>query len=102
MYKIFAILKNSVKVFFWSLKNPEALNHRNFKMISDLLVLILKVANDGKPYIKHLAYVHPTEGEQEIVSIWAGAGIGADPMKRIKELLEENNKLKAKLAKNIK
>ena len=102
MYKIFAILKNSVKVFFWSLKNPEALNHRNFKMMGDLLVLILKVANDGKPYITHVAYVHPTEGEQQIVSIWAGAGMGADPMKRIKELLEENNKLKAELAKNIK
>jgi hypothetical protein len=102
MYKIFAILKNSVKVFFWSLKNPQALNHSNFKMVSDLLGLILKVAKEDKPYITHVAYVHPTEGEQNIVSIWAGAGMGADPMKRIKELLEENNKLKIALAKTVK
>lgn len=94
-------IKNAIKIGWWAFKNPKTLQQDNFKMLSDLLALILKVANEDRPYISHLAYVHPDEGEQQIVSIWAGAGMGADPMKRIAELLSENSKLKAQLSIHI-
>lgn len=42
-----------------------------------------------------------SEGEQEIVSIWAGSGIGSDPLKRISELIEENKQLKSEIHKLI-
>jgi len=41
------------------------------------------------------------EVEKQIVSIWAGSGLAAEPTKRIKELLEENIKLKEQLSKII-
>jgi hypothetical protein len=95
-------LKNSLKLFWWSWKNPQTLNTSTFKMLSETLVMILKVANENRPYMTHIAYIHPEEGEKQIVSIWAGAGIGAEPVKRIAELLKENSILKAELAKTIK
>lgn len=44
-------------------------------MLSDLLALIFKVAQEDRHMMTHIAYVHPEEGEQQIVSIWAGAGM---------------------------
>lgn len=91
-------ITNAIKLFWWAYKNPVALNESNFKMISDLLGLILKVAKESKHMMTHIAYVHPEEGEKQIVSIWAGAGIGAEPTKRISELLAENEKLRSQLS----
>lgn len=90
-----------VKVGWWAFKNPKTLLTTNFKMLSDLLALIFKVAEEDRHRMTHIAYVHPEEGEQQIVSIWAGAGIGADPLKRIKELLDENAKLKIQIYKRV-
>ena len=89
---------NAFKLFAWALKKPDTLNQNTFKMLSDLMVLIMKVANENRHYMTHIAYIHPDEGEKQIVSIWAGAGIGADPQKRIAELIQENSILKAQLA----
>ena len=89
---------NGIKVGWWAFRNPDTLSPINFKMISDLFGLIMKVATEDKHRMTHIAYIHPTEGEKQIVSIWAGAGIGAEPTKRIKELLEENSRLKAQIS----
>lgn len=94
MYRIW----NAIKVGMWAYRNPKvAMNHQNLKMINGLFGLIFKVAMEDKPYMTHIAYVHPDEGEKSIVSIWAGAGIGAEPSKRIAELVEENRVLKSRL-----
>lgn len=94
-------LTTAIKFGWWAFKNPQTLNASNFKMLSDLFQLILKVAQEDRHRMTHIAFVHPEEGsEHQIVSIWAGAGVGAEPTKRIKELIEENSKLKALLAKN--
>jgi hypothetical protein len=94
---------NSIKFGWWAYKNPRTLNSSIFKMLSDLLELILKVAREEKHYMSHIAYIHPEDKElKEIVSIWAGAGIGATPTKRIAELIEENSKLKFQLSQYIK
>lgn len=92
-YRIF----NAIKLGFWAMKNPVALHEHNFKMISGLLNLIMKVATENRHRMAHISFVHLGE-EKQIVSIWADAGIGAEPTKRIAELFEENSKLKAKLA----
>ena len=101
MNNLYYRISNAFKICFWALKNPYALKESNFKILSDLLGLILEVANKGSHRMTHLAYVHPEEGEQQIVSIWAGAGIGSSPTKRIAELLEENSRLKTQLSNYI-
>jgi len=101
MPRFYYRVKNAFKLFIWALKKPDTLNQNTFKMLSDLMVLIMKVATENRHYMAHIAYIHPDEGEKQIVSIWAGAGVGADPQKRIAELLSENSILKAQLARSI-
>jgi len=94
-------ITNAFKVGFWAFKNPETIKESNFKMLSDLLCLIMKVADENRHFMTHIAFVHPkieNGKEQQIVSIWAGAGISADPTKRIAELITENSILKAQLS----
>lgn len=92
---------NALKFGYYAFKNPVTLQAHNFKMLADLHGLIMKVAIEDRHMMSHIAYVHPEEGEKQIVSIWAGAGIAAEPTKRIAELLEENRKLKNQLSDNL-
>lgn len=101
MPRFFYRISNASKLFVWALMKPDTLNKSTFKMLSDLMTMILKVANENRHYMTHIAYVHPDEGEKQIVSIWAGAGVGAEPQKRIAELIEENSILKAQIARNV-
>jgi hypothetical protein len=94
-------ITNAFKIGLWALKNPDSLKESNFKMLSDLFGLIMEVATEDRHIMTHIAYVLPEEGEKQIVSIWAGAGMGADPTKRIAELLKENSMLRAKLSKYV-
>lgn len=99
--RLFSRISNAFQVGYWVLKNPLTMQASNFKMLSDLFGLIMKVAIEDRAMMTHIAYVHPEEGEKQIVSIWAGAGMGAEPTKRIAELLDENRKLKMQLSKAI-
>lgn len=100
--RVYTRLVNVTKISWWWWSNPQTVNSYNFKMLSDLLMLIMKVAEDDKHMMTHLAFIHPQDGtEHQIVSIWAGAGVGADPTKRIAELLDENMKLKMQLSQCI-
>ena len=93
---------NAIKLGWWAFRNPLSVHPGNFKMLSDLLQIIMKVAKEDRHMMTHIAYVHPIDGTKEqIVSIWAGAGTGAEPTKRVRELLEENGKLKMMLAEKI-
>jgi hypothetical protein len=92
---------NAIKIAWWAYKNPQTLNQSNFKLLSDLYILIMKVAEEDRHRMTHIAFVHPDEGEKQIVSIWAGAGVGAEPLKRIRELLEENERLKSIISNQI-
>jgi len=98
------LIKNLIyafKVAKWAYKNPQTMNADNFKMLSDLLGLILKVAKEHRHMMTHIAYIHPTEGEQKIVSIWAGSGVASSPTKRIEELLKEVSRLESLLSDRI-
>lgn len=101
IHNLYYRIINAIKIGWWAFKNPHSLKESNFKMLSDLFGLIMKVATEDRHMMTHLAYVHPDEGEKQIVSIWAGAGMGADPTKRIAELISENTKLKEQLSKHV-
>jgi hypothetical protein len=94
-------ITNAFKTGYWAFNNPLTLKANNFKMLSDLFVLIMKVSTEDRHMMTHIAYLHPEEGEKQIVSIWAGAGMGAEPTKRISELIQENSMLKAQLSKYV-
>lgn len=83
-------------------KNPIVFNENNIKLILALYETIFKVASERTHQMLKIGTIYPGEDEQkEIVSLWAGAGVGANPMKRIEELIEENSLLKLKLQKMI-
>lgn len=95
-------ISGAIKFGWWYYKNPQTVSASNFKMLSDLLNLILKVASEDRHRMTQIAYIHPETGKDEsIVSIWAGAGAAADPLKRITELLEENSRMKILLSKRL-
>ncbi len=94
-------IKNAIKIGWWAFKNPQSLQENNFKMLSGLLEMILKVSHERRPLISNIAMVYPDGEQEEIVTIWAGAGMGEDPTKRIAELLSENAMLKAELSKRV-
>lgn len=87
------------KIGWWGFKNPHAMNLSNFTMVSGLLALLMKASTERRHYMSKLAYIHPDGVENEIVTIWVGAGIGSSPTKRIDELLDENRILKEELKK---
>lgn len=89
---------NGIKVGFWVMWHQEVFAGNMFKMLNDLLQLILKVSYEDRHYMTEIIITNPqTKAKQPIVHIWAGAGINADPLKRIQELIEENTALKEKL-----
>lgn len=94
-------VKNAIKIGFWAFKNPDSLQESHFKMVSGVLEMIFKVAQERKHVMSNIATIYPDGEHEEIVSIWAGAGIGADPTKRIAELISENSKLKAEISRYL-
>lgn len=101
--KRFYRISNAFKIAIWAFKNPQLLNEKNFIVLSDLLGLILKVAQESRPMMTKIAYIHPdTKEHKDIVTIWAGAGLGADPYYRIMELQKEISRLKAQLLDHVK
>jgi hypothetical protein len=94
-------LSNAIKIGWWAFNNPSTLQVSNFEMLSGILKLIFEVATERSHRMSHVAYLHPQEGEKEIVSLWAGAGVGSSPNKRIQELIEENTKLKSQISQLI-
>lgn len=91
-------LINAIRIGHMAFKQPQAFNQAMFKMLVNLMDMIFKVAIEDRPRMTHIAYLHPDEGEKQIVSLWAGAGMGADPVTRIKELQDEISRLRLELA----
>jgi hypothetical protein len=95
---LFMRIWNALKLFVWAFKHHNVLQEHNFKCMSDLFMMILKVSEEDRPYVTHLAFVHHPSGEHlPVASIWIGAGEGAEPIKRIQELVTEKELLKAEL-----
>lgn len=103
MKNLYYRISNAFKIGLWAFRNPQTINDHNFRMLSDLLRLILKVAAESKPVMTKIGYIHPDSKEQnDIVTIWAGSGLGADPYDRITELKKEISMLRAQLLSTVK
>jgi hypothetical protein len=59
MPRFYYRITNALKIGWWAFKNPDSLKESNFKMLSDLFGLIMKVATEDRNMMTHLAYVHP-------------------------------------------
>ena len=94
-------LLNAIKFAFWYYKNPQVMELQHFENMGILYGLILNVAKENKPYIRKLATIDVDNVQHELVCVWAGSGIGADPIKRIEELVKENTQLKLSISEYI-
>lgn len=84
----------------FAFKHPELFRKNYFELLSQLLTLILEVAQERRPLMQKVAIIYPEEGtDKEIVTVWAGAGIGSNPTDRIRDLVKENELLKRELSK---
>jgi hypothetical protein len=79
--RLYYRVSNAVKIGLWAFKNPDSLKEGNFKMISDLFGLIMKASAEDRPVMTHVADVYLAE--EQIVSIWAGVGMGVKSNKNI-------------------
>ena len=101
MKRFFIRIVNSLKIGYLVFIHPEPFSGNMFEMLSNLLQLIMKVSIEDKHYMTEIVVTNPqTNAKQPIVRIWAGAGINAEPLKRIKELIEENDLLKEQFKQN--
>lgn len=92
----------AIKIGWWAFKNPAAINPHNMRLISDLMELIFKSARESLPVMTRIACIHPTLGQQNLVSLWAGPSMKADPYERITELKQEIESLKYQLLIEVK
>lgn len=87
-------LKNAVKLGYWAYKNPQVIQKGNMQLIGSLFDLIGKTIKESKPYMTRLCLICPDDTTKDIASIWVGSGLTSDPIDRIRELNEENAKLR--------
>ena len=90
-------LMNAIQMGVLVWRKPENFNTDSLRMASDITTMIFDVGKDQKHRMTRLCLVHVHGTTHEVVSLWAGAGIGSSPTKRIEELLEENRLLKREL-----
>jgi len=90
-----------IKFGFWVIKHSDIFSNNMFVMLNELLQLILKVSYEDRHYMTEIVVTNQvTKVKQPIVHIWVGAGINAEPHKRIRELIEENEAPKRQLQEN--
>ena len=82
----------AIKLFWFAFQHPLIFGENNFKALSDLFILMFKVAKENRAYMTHLAYGYLPE--DRIVSIWITPKFNQSPLERIKELVEENDELR--------
>lgn len=95
MKRIIRAIKTAFVVGYIDFKKPSFMTESTLKTLLDLFTFLMKVAEEKKPYMTSIMI--NIEKPVELVSLWAGAGAGAEPIKRIKELVEEVDLLKYKL-----
>lgn len=99
MNKIKKII-NAITFGYFVYKQPDAFSESVFIAMSDILTMITKVAVEDVPYLADFnVFLSDKNVKQPVVHIWAGNGIHADPIKRIRELVEENDLLKEQIKK---
>lgn len=87
----------AIRFFFWIIFHNELVGENMFRVLNDILALLLRVATEDRHYMTKMMITIDRDVAQPIVYIWAGAGASADPYKRIQELVEENDALKQQI-----
>lgn len=102
MINLFLRIKNALKLFVWALRYPAVMEENNFKMLSCLLTNLMQVATEKKAVMFKIAHISMPDGDQhEMVTVWAGAGMTANPTERISQLWREKQELTAHISKLI-
>ena len=89
-------LVTGFKIGWYAFQNPLTFQKGHFKMLTDLFLMIMKVATERRPYVSRIAFVNTSDESEELiegVSIWCGVGAGAHPIKRVEELSRTNSQL---------
>jgi len=93
------------RMLYIAWNNPVILTQQCFKNMSDLFETIMQVAEQKthlrQQIVMHVQYEDHTE-TVEVVSLWIGSGAGADPHRRIGELVEENALLRSQMYGKVK
>lgn len=100
MSKLKFRLQTMVMLIRLSWASPGLFTMGTFRSMSDLMTMILKVAEGGIPQMCKLATITCNE-QHDLVTIWAGSGANANPYDRIVELRNEIDELKRQLAHSI-
>ncbi len=93
-------IANALKLFVWGFRYPDLMRESYLKCMSSLFELMMKAATAHRPMMSRLALVHMDE-QHEVLSIWVGVGAAAHPMRRIEELLKENEALRWQLSQSV-
>lgn len=64
-------ITNAFKFFFVALAKPELLKADTFKMMADLLAMIMKVSAERRPMMAHVAFLNIETENAPMISIWA-------------------------------
>lgn len=94
-------VSNAIKVGWWAFKHPMIWKEDNFRVICELFSLIMKVSTEGRHMMTKIGTMYPDGEKEDIVSLWVGAGLTADPTDRISELLQENSRLKMDISRLV-
>lgn len=100
MKKIINALKWAWKVY----RTPKVFQPSMLQILEAQTKFLQEVADTNKPRMTDLSMIYWEEGEKKevkILTLWCGVGLGT-PLDRIKELAEENQRLKNQLAYNLK
>jgi hypothetical protein len=100
MKRFFFRIKALCIVGLYAFKNPDPFSIAILRDLGTLYERLWRIAENKDPEMFKIA-TSTMEGKENItlVSIWAGPGADADPWDRVRELREENERLKKEVAK---
>jgi hypothetical protein len=96
MKKIMLRLRTVVMLVRLGWSQPGMFTIGTFKSMSDIMELLLKVGDTGRPMMTKLAMVVLNE-QHDIATIWVGKGANASPYDRITELRDECDALRGEI-----
>ena len=105
MKKLLTRLVNATKIFWIAFKKPQSLNSNILEITTQMFQFLADTAKERHPMqcsmeIQNIAHIIYGEGEENttILHLWCGVAEKDNPLTRIKELSQDNERLRYKLA----
>lgn len=95
--KLLFRIKSAFTAAVAAFKRPEIMVASHFNIMASIYENILKVQGSKSPLMFQIGFVLPDKEHHAIATVWVGAGADSSPVKRIKDLYEENEELKRRL-----